>query len=403
VNAAQPLYDFSRSLFLTDIPAMHTTAPPSSAVGINRRGLLAAGLGWLGSGVLAAQAGPFRRAFLRRRRRCFADVVPAAETAPPLFDMHVHLFGVGEGGTGCRMAKSITDGWLFRLLVGALRLREAGTTLDERYEQVLAQQLRESGLDGAAILGQDAVYNRHGRPDWGRTSFYVPNDYVFAVAARHSETMIPCPSINPDRADALEELARCHGRGARLFKIHPPTQGVDVADRKHAGFFRRCTELDMVVLVHTGHEHSAPVIDRHLAGPRRLEFALDQGCTIVACHAGTGWPTDIPDQLPEFLALLRRYPRLWGDTAVLGTAGRVRDFTRLLEEPFVRDRLLHGSDFPFPAAPRAFAARIGDEVAQRISSERNWLKKDLDLKEALGVGLASARRAYRVARVGHRR
>ena len=275
---------------------------------------------------------------------------------------------------------------------------QRGRPLHARDE--LAEQVGESGLDGAAILGQDAVYDHLGQPDWNRTSFYVPNDYVFAVASRHSQTMIPCPSINPDRADALDEVARCHARGARLFQIHPPTQGVDVADRKHLRFFRRCTELNMAVLVHTGHEHSAPVIDRHLAGPRRLEFALDQGCTIVACHAGTGWTTDTPDQLPEFVALLRRYPKLWGDTAVLGSTGRVRDFGRLLDNPFVRDRLLHGSDFPFPVNPSAFRARIGDEAAERIGSERNWLKKDLDLKEALGIGLASARRAYQVASAG---
>lgn len=317
--------------------------------------------------------------------------------------MHVHLFGVGEGGTGCRMAQSIIGGWQFRLLTGALQLRQVGRTLDERYEEVLAQQLRESGVGGAAILGQDAVYDRRGQPDWERTSFYVPNDYVFAVAARHAPTMIPCPSINPDRADALDELERCHERGARLFKIHPPTQGVNVADRKHGRFFRRCAELDMVVMVHTGHEHSAPVIDRDLANPCRLEFALDQGCTVVACHAGTGWPNDTPDQLPEFLALARRYPKLWGDTAVLGSLGRVRDFLRLLDEPFIRERLLHGSDFPFPVTPRAFADRIGNEAAERIAGESNWLKKDLDLKEALGIGHASARRAYEVATRGRRR
>jgi predicted TIM-barrel fold metal-dependent hydrolase len=288
----------------------------------------------------------------------------------------------------------------FRFLVDVLRLRDQAKTLDEGYERVLVEQVKESGLSKAAILGQDAVYDRHGKANWDRISFYVPNDYVFEVVARHSETMIACPSINPDRADAQEELARCHEKGARLFKIHPPTQGVDVADRKHTKFFRRCAELDMVVLVHTGHEHSAPVIDKDLANPRRLELALDQGCTVVACHAGTGWTTDKPDQLPEFLALLKRYPKLWGDTAVLGTSGRVRDFGRLLEVPQARERLLHGSDFPFPVAPSAFAARIGEKTARRLDLETNWLKKDLGLKEALGIGRASAKRAYEVARVG---
>ena len=138
----------------------------------------------------------------------------------PRLDIHVHLFGVGEGGTGCRMSKAITEGFQFRFLVSALALRQKEKTLDEQYEIVLAEQVTGSGLTAAAILGQDAVYDHRGQPDWTRTSFYVPNKYVFEVVARHTEIMIPCPSINPDRADALDELARCHEKGARLFKIH---------------------------------------------------------------------------------------------------------------------------------------------------------------------------------------
>lgn len=315
----------------------------------------------------------------------------------PTLDIHVHLFGVGEGGTGCRIARTITEGLQFRYLISLLQLHKPGKTLDERYEEVLVEQMRGSGLTKAAILGQDAVYDRNGQPDWNRTSFYVPNDYVFAVVGRHPETMIACPSINPERADALDELARCHAKGAGLLKIHPPTQGVDIADRKHERFFRRCCELNMLVLVHTGHEHSAPVIDKSLAAPRRLELALDQGCSVVACHAGTGWITDAPDQLPEFLSLLKRYPKLWGDTSVLGTVGRVRDFGRLLDDAeFVRSRLLHGSDFPFPASPAAFGTRIGLRESQRLETETNLLKKDLQLKEALGIGRASAERSYEV-------
>jgi len=67
----------------------------------------------------------------------------------------------------------------------------------------------------------------------------------------------------------------------------------------------------------------------------------------MACHAGTGWGAETPDQLPELVSLLKRYPKLWGDTAVLGTAGRVRDFGRLLDgdkaaedQQLIRSRLL---------------------------------------------------------------
>lgn len=148
------------------------------------------------------------------------------------------------------------------------------------------------------------------------------------------------------------------------------------------------------MLVHTGHEHSAPVLDKLLASPARLEPVLDQGCTVIACHAGTGWPTDSPDQLPEFISLLKRYPKLWGDTAVLGTPGRVRDFGRLLDDPLAKSRLLHGSDFPFPAAPQAYATKIGEDIAKRLNLETNSLKKDFELKEALGIGKASAARGF---------
>ena len=314
----------------------------------------------------------------------------------PTLDIHVHLFGVGDADTGCRISGGITESKNFNDLIRLLKLSEPGKSMDERYEEVLVKHLKASGLTKAAILGQDAVYDHDGKVDWDRTSFFVPNDYIFAVVARHADLMIPCPSINPNRADAIDELNRCHQKGARMLKIHPPTQGVDVSDAKHTRFFRRCNELNMVVLIHTGHEHSAPVIDKNLAAPHRLELALEQGCTVVACHAGTGWITDLPDQLPEFVSMLKRHPeRLWGDTAVLGTAGRVRDFGRLLEEEeMVRSRLLHGSDFPFPPNPIDFALKIGRRVAAQIEAEPNLLKKDLDLKEALGIGRVSAERAY---------
>jgi predicted TIM-barrel fold metal-dependent hydrolase len=219
-----------------------------------------------------------------------------SEEAPqrPALDIHVHLFGVGDASTGCRMSKTITDGRAFNYLMQMLQLRVPGKAIDQRYEEVLVKHLNESGLTRAAILGQDAVYDRNGKVGWERTSFYVPNDYVFTVVARSSEKMIPCPSINPNRADAIDELIRCNERGARLLKIHPPTQGVDVSDMRHTKFFRCCSERNMIVLVHTGHEHSAPVIDKNLAAPRRLELALQQGCTVVACHAGTGWISDSP-------------------------------------------------------------------------------------------------------------
>ncbi|MCC6784510.1 MAG: amidohydrolase family protein [Planctomycetes bacterium] len=299
-------------------------------------------------------------------------------------DLHVHLFGSGDGGSSCFLGPRIRRSATFALLVRMLGLSE-GEGFDRGYVRKLLLAIDGSGLDRVALVGQDGVYDSGGRPDDANTHWRVPAEYVFAVCALRPERLRPCPSINPARADALDELERCHARDARMLKIHPPTQGVDVADRRHAPFFRRCAALDVLVLVHTGHEHSAPVLDIALADPLRLELALASGCRVVACHAGTGRPGDEPDWLPAFVTMLRRHPRLLGDSSVLGTPGRERDLRRLLDDDEVRARLVHGSDYPFPAVPAGFRAELGERRCAELAAERNPLARELALKAALGL------------------
>jgi len=318
------------------------------------------------------------------------------DDADKWLDIHVHLFGIGDSPSGCRMSRAVTESPLFQFLLHSLRLRGRAKTIDESYVIALAQQLVQSALQEGLILAQDAVYDRAGEPDWSKTHLYVPNDYLFQVVARHPQLMIPCVSINPDRRDALTELERCVEKGARVLKIHPPVQGVNLADKKHTRFFQRCADLKTVVMIHTGHEHSAPIVDSASANPRKLELALDQGCTVVACHCGTGRCDDHPDMLPDFLAMTRRHKNLRGDTAVLGGLGRSRDFLRVLADEPVRDRLLHGSDFPLPALPMSFAGTIGTANALRLQRFTNLIQRDFELKEALGIVRASAQRAYRM-------
>ena len=99
-------------------------------------------------------------------------------------DIHVHLFGMGDGGSGCRLSKATSEGPLFQLLAEKLRIHERAKTMDEGYVLALAEHLEKSGLNKGVILAQDAVYDRNGKPDWGKTPFYVPNDYLFQVVAR---------------------------------------------------------------------------------------------------------------------------------------------------------------------------------------------------------------------------
>lgn len=322
---------------------------------------------------------------------------PAGEEArAKTLDIHVHLVGSGDAGSGCRISKKFAGRVIFKVLMKRMRVSERASTLDEGYVLALAELLRDSSLDKAAVMALDAVYDPSGRPDWASTHLYVPNDYVFEVAGRYPEKMVPCVSVNPDRADAMDELERCVARGARGLKLLPPSQGIDLADRRHARFFARCAELGVVLIVHTGHEHAIPALDNRLGHPAKLEPALDQGCTVVACHGATGLPWEWPKTLPEFLKMLRKYPNLWGDTAGLAWLVRSRDFRRLRRDGLAVERLVHGSDFPVPPHAWAFLPEIGWAGLRRIQRIRNPLTKDLALKTALGVGRASAERAYRL-------
>jgi uncharacterized protein len=349
--------------------------------GITRRAML--------GGMLAAPWLPGMTA-LAADQQTKKEQSPAA----PILDIHIHLLGTGDGGSGCRVSPKMAKSLLYEAMT--VRFRHVGQTLDESYVLHLADQLESSALTKGVILAHDAIYDRYGKPDWEKTPFYVPNDYLFKIIGRYPKKMIPCVSINPERADALGELDRCFEQGARVLKIHPPIQGVDIADKKHARFFNRCTELKLVLMVHTGYEHASLIVDKELANPDKLVLALDQGCTVVACHCGTGWPTDRPDMLPNFLSLLRRYKNLWGDTAALGTPGRVGAFSRLLADGEAKDRLLHGSDYPIPTIPLAFAGKISVPDVARLQVMGNSLDQDFALKEALGIGRRSAERAYRL-------
>ena len=200
--------------------------------------------------------------------------------------------------------------------------------------------------------------------------------------------MIPCVSINPQRADAIAELERCTAKGARLVKIHPPTQGVDLADKRHTAFFRRCADLKVVVMVHTGHEHSTPIIDVGLADPRKLESRADVGCTVVACHCGTGWREDKPGHASSFLAMVRKHNNLWGDTAVLGSAQGSAIFAACLPS---RPTPRRGRVFSTAATFRSCDA-VGFRRHDRVEKGHlpqaieNWMEQDFALKDMLGIG-----------------
>jgi predicted TIM-barrel fold metal-dependent hydrolase len=302
----------------------------------------------------------------------------------PVIDLHAHLFGIGDGGSGCYLSSKQKQRLSYPFFLKLLGLEENGH-FDEQYVERIADMLRRSSIDRAVLLAQDCRYDSAGRPDKDNTSVYVPNDYLFQVTRRLPELFIPCVSINPTRRDAIEELERCMENGARILKIHPPIQNVDPGEGSHRPFYRKCAERKVIVMVHTGTEHSAEIVGHDFSAPSRLSAPLEEGCTVVAAHSGMSAFYDAEDFFPQMLELIQRFPHLYCDTAVLADKFRFKCLPRMQEHEDLLERTVYGSDTPFPSNAWAFWNRISPGRLFDLATEQNLFERDFRIKQAVGL------------------
>jgi predicted TIM-barrel fold metal-dependent hydrolase len=318
-------------------------------------------------------------------------------------DFHVHLFGIGDGGTGCRLSQKQREHWNFRFLLKLLRLEDNGK-MDQQFVAELARQLRASSTGKAVLLAQDARYDQEGKPDFASTNAYVPNDYLFQVVREHPHLFVPCASINPKRRDAMDELDRCADLGARVVKVHPPTQVVNPSDDRFRPWYRRLAERRVILMVHTGSEHASEAEDPSLSDPAHLLPALEEGCTVVAAHSGMGSFLDRSpfrdDFLRHLIDLAERFPTLYCDTAVLTSLFRWPNLPRLLDEPSLAGRIVYASDWPFTSNAMIFWNRLRPADLLSFSSETNLFERDYSIKRALGLTQDAFERGVRLLHAG---
>lgn len=348
-----------------------------------------------------------RRSFLRVAALAVAGGAAQTEAGdclgrPLRMDGHVHLMGVGDTDSGIYIGPAFRRKWFYHPGLVKARLQYVQTfghcpeSMDDAFAELLAHTIRNSCVDRALVIGGDARYGCDGCPDWEGTTVYIPNDYLLSVTARYCDVMVPCVGINPDRPDALAELERCVCRGARVLKIYPPYQGVELMDPRHIPFYRRCAEWGVIIMVHTGYSETHQTLPFEYADPNRLVLMLEQGCTVVAAHCGTCAWYRRQTYLPDFQRLIRRYPNLYGDSAGLARRPRAPDFRELLEDECTVSRLLYGSDWPVTPTPLAFRRDVGWEEALRAQLVGNEMARDFAVQNALGVAVPAAERAARL-------
>jgi uncharacterized protein len=257
--------------------------------------------------------------------------------------------------------------------------------LDTVLEQRLVELVGSSSLDAVVLLAQDIPHRDDGTPMPEKGAFFVPNDYLLEVCARHPGQFIPAVSIHPSRRDAMAELERCLQAGARVLKLLPNCLNVDYADPRHRPFWEKMAAARMILLSHTGGELSLPVLNHRFADPRLLCSPLECGVTVIAAHcAGRASPEDA-DHTAALIDMFARWPRLFGDNSALCSPIRCGTLPKILPEP-VRHRIIHGSDFPIVVdgfGPWRIGL-ISRDTWRESRREPNVLERDVFLKRAIG-------------------
>jgi hypothetical protein len=255
---------------------------------------------------------------------------------------------------------------------------------DRAYAAKLARSLHESKTtDHAVLLALDGIYDNSGRLDTARTDAYIPNDYCRRICDKHPEFLFG-PSVNPNRADAIDELVRVKALGAVLVKWLPPSQDFDPADRKYMRFCRKLAELKLPLLSHTGYEHCVAVTNQLYGDPELLVPALNEGVTVIAGHAGTSGRGHSVEFFGRYLEMLDRYPNLYGDLSAITGITRFSYIPAMLKRSGFMNRHFQATDYPAPPMPWLFPGRLGPFRAARLSLKRNIFDCDVETKLALG-------------------
>ena len=307
-----------------------------------------------------------------------------------IVDMHCHIAGIGAGGSGCWVSPRMLNNWRFRIY-----LRSFGVSRKEllaRGDALVGDRISESlahskFVSQAVILALDGVVDGQGNLDTNRTEVYVPDEFVAAVCARHTNLLFGC-SVNPYRPDALERLAWAKAHGAVLVKWIPPVMAITPDDPKLIPFYRKMVELNLPLLCHTGEEKSFSRAAAELGDPEKLRLPLSLGVKVIAAHIASS-ASYAGERGPDRLArLMRQYPNLFTDISALTNVNKPGCLKEALTKPEFAGRLVYGTDFPLINTALEspwYSFHLSLRQKWGISRTKNPWDRDVLTKHYLGV------------------
>jgi hypothetical protein len=316
---------------------------------------------------------------------------PVEPLPPGIIDIHCHVAGVGAGGSGCFVSPRLAKSWRFHVYMKSFGVTEKDVL--EHGDGIVADRVadllaRSRYVNKAVMLALDGVIGDDGSLDTNRTEVYVPNEFVVAAVARHTNLLFGA-SINPYRTDALERLVWARQHGAVLVKWIPSIMQIDPADSRLVPFYRKLVELKLPLLTHAGQERSFSAADDHFCDPEKLRLPLSLGVRVIAAHiASTG--TYHGERSSDRLArLMKEYSNLCSDISSLTQINKLRYMKEALTRPELSGRLVYGSDFPLIntalVSPWYYCWKLPPWKIASISAVANPWDRDVMIKRALGT------------------
>jgi hypothetical protein len=212
-----------------------------------------------------------------------------------------------------------------------------GADMSGRGSEVLGDYYRERKM-AAVIFSVDEQLS--GAP-------FLGNDAVAEIASKAPDVLIPFASINPHRADAVEQARRVIADGVICgFKFHPPLQEFFANDKLAYPLYEVIEASGLPALFHTGHSGIGTRV-RGGGGVRQKygnpiyidDVAVDfPDMPVIMAHPSFPWQD-------EAISVCLHKPQVYIDLS----GWSPKYFAPVLIQyanTLLKDKMLFGSDFP---------------------------------------------------------
>ncbi len=348
--------------------------------------------------------------------------------ADKVWDVHAHLLGNGDSGSGCQISPKL-EALLYPLQFLQKKFFLNGACVDEDLKRVDVDYVARLQLLMAdfppgfklMLLAFDHAHTVDGAQLPKDSAFYVPNKYCAKVASEAPARFAFSASIHPYREDAAQALGAAVAQGAKAVKWLPSAMGIDPANPRCDAFYQAAVKHKIPIISHAGQERAVKGVHAQQFGnPLRLRRALDQGVKVIVAHcASMGEDADESGTMVESFSLfekmmaVRSYEgQLFGDISAITQTNRAPYLARILGHHGWQMRLLNGSDYPLPGVVPLFNVDklvsngwLAADVAAHVTAVREYnpLLFDFLLKRHLRVdGVKFAAPVFETARIFNR-